>query len=198
MSCIYTAWLVRLYAQSFAENFRYQLFEIAPSARKYLQCTRKPHRSKLYIACSDFFTKIRVRSCRCSSFSEKGHGKSLGSFVNAFAVAWLPTNLFRVCAFGASASKTVRLFQLNSPYGELNLRCKLNVLRTLLANLIQLKTAGFKFRIFGRKYFVLLRQCKIQHKPDIYIVHDLQSKNPVFQTGFLLCIIHYLIFIFQY
>ena len=27
-----------------------------------------PRRSKLYIACSDFFAKIRARSCRCSSF----------------------------------------------------------------------------------------------------------------------------------
>ena len=27
-----------------------------------------PRRSKLYIACSDFFTKVRARSCRCSSF----------------------------------------------------------------------------------------------------------------------------------
>ena len=30
-----------------------------------------PRRSKLYIACSDFFVKIRVRSCRCSSFFPK-------------------------------------------------------------------------------------------------------------------------------
>ena len=28
-----------------------------------------PRRSKLYIACSDFFTKVRAHSCRCSSFS---------------------------------------------------------------------------------------------------------------------------------
>ena len=27
-----------------------------------------PRRSKLYIACSDFFSKVRARSCRCSSF----------------------------------------------------------------------------------------------------------------------------------
>ena len=33
---------------------------------------------------------------RRSSFSEKGHGKSLGSFASALAVALLPTNLFRV------------------------------------------------------------------------------------------------------
>lgn len=26
-----------------------------------------PRRSKLYIACSDFFQKVRARSCRCSS-----------------------------------------------------------------------------------------------------------------------------------
>ena len=30
-----------------------------------------PRRSKLYIACSDFFTKVRARSCRCSSFPNR-------------------------------------------------------------------------------------------------------------------------------
>ena len=30
-----------------------------------------PRRSKLYIACSDFFAKVRARSCRCSSFPNR-------------------------------------------------------------------------------------------------------------------------------
>ena len=30
-----------------------------------------PCRSKLYIACSDFFIKVRARSCRCSSFPNR-------------------------------------------------------------------------------------------------------------------------------
>ena len=38
---------------------------------KYLHGSAFSSRSKLYIACSDFFVKIKVRSCRCSSFFPK-------------------------------------------------------------------------------------------------------------------------------
>ena len=37
----------------------------------------EPHRSKLCIACSDFFTKIRARLCRCSSFCKKSRSAHL-------------------------------------------------------------------------------------------------------------------------
>ena len=33
-----------------------------------LDCSTAPRRSKLCIACSDFFTKVRAHSRRCSSF----------------------------------------------------------------------------------------------------------------------------------
>ena len=39
--------------------------------QEYLYGSAFSSRSKLYIACSDFFVKIRVRSCRCSSFFPK-------------------------------------------------------------------------------------------------------------------------------
>ena len=35
---------------------------------RHLYCFDITRRSKLYIACSDFFTKVRARSFRCSSF----------------------------------------------------------------------------------------------------------------------------------
>ena len=46
-----------------------------------------------------FLQKSPVRSFCCGSFSEKGHAKSLGSLVNALAVALLATNLFRFVRF---------------------------------------------------------------------------------------------------
>ena len=36
-----------------------------------------PRRSKLYIACSDFFAKVRARSCRCSSFPNRTRSAGL-------------------------------------------------------------------------------------------------------------------------
>jgi len=59
-----------------------------------------PRRNKRKLARSDFFIKIGTHLNRCSSFSEKGHGKSLGSLINALAVALLPTNLFRFSICG--------------------------------------------------------------------------------------------------
>ena len=60
-----------------------------------------PRRNKRKLARSDFFIKIGTHLNRCSSFSEKGHGKSLGSLINALTVALLPTNLFRFAPAGA-------------------------------------------------------------------------------------------------
>ena len=46
-----------------------------------------PNRSKLYIACSDFFTKDRARSCRCSSFPNQTRSAGL-----RFGVGCRPEN----------------------------------------------------------------------------------------------------------
>ena len=55
---------------------------------------------------------------RRSSFSEKGHGKSLGSLVNAFAFAWLPTNLFRFAPSALVKSyNATRTKEQDRPYG---------------------------------------------------------------------------------
>ena len=60
-----------------------------------------PRRSKLYIACSDFFLqKIRVRSCRCSSFFAKSHARLAYSFVNALIYGSLSLPTFCDSAFG--------------------------------------------------------------------------------------------------
>ena len=62
-----------------------------------------PRRSKLYIACSDFFLqKIRVRSCRCSSLFAKGHVRifSISSFnilgVSFLALVYLRTDVINI------------------------------------------------------------------------------------------------------
>ena len=46
-----------------------------------------PSRSKLYVACSDFFTKVRARSCRCSSFPNQTRSAGL-----RFGVGCRPEN----------------------------------------------------------------------------------------------------------
>ena len=46
-----------------------------------------PGRSKLHIACSDFFSKVRACAFRCSSFSAKGHVRVACSLVNALTTA---------------------------------------------------------------------------------------------------------------
>ena len=48
-----------------------------------------------------FCAKISVHRLRCASSAAKAHGESLGSLVNALAVALSPTNLLRERAFGA-------------------------------------------------------------------------------------------------
>ena len=53
------------------------------------------HTSSQSYAILRFSLQKNIRPLPCSSFSEKGHGKPLGSLVNALAVALLPTNLFR-------------------------------------------------------------------------------------------------------
>ena len=60
-----------------------------------LDCSTAPRRSKLCIACSDFFSKVRARSRRCSSFPKK---VTLAPPVRLQARSrrlWLATNLFR-------------------------------------------------------------------------------------------------------
>ncbi len=55
--------------------------------KSHLFCQRKARRSKLHIACSGFFSKVRARSLRCSSFPNRtrcaglrfGFGKSLNA-----------------------------------------------------------------------------------------------------------------------
>ena len=51
----------------------YHLFASCAFGAMYHFWYVNPRRSKLYIACSVFFAKIRVRSCRCSSFFVKKH-----------------------------------------------------------------------------------------------------------------------------
>ena len=50
--------------------------------------------------------------------SAKSHGRSLGSLINAFAVALLPTNFLRCCAFGGSYALSVSLRSTALPEGE--------------------------------------------------------------------------------
>ena len=49
--------------------------------------TLRPRRSKLCIACSDFFSKVRARSLRCSSFSNRKRCAGL-RFDETGASAW--------------------------------------------------------------------------------------------------------------
>ena len=86
-----------------------------------------PRRSKLCIACSDFFTKIRARSRRCSSFPRKAGGfagtpniscVSLAAYIFAKAAgALIPLRLlFR------KKSRSARLFGCKRPHdGSLSL-----------------------------------------------------------------------------
>ena len=55
-----------------------------------------PHRSKLYIACSDFFLKIRASACRCSSFPAKSHALLSGSLASALTTLCDCYELFAV------------------------------------------------------------------------------------------------------
>ena len=86
-----------------------------------------PRRSKLCIACSDFFTKIRARSRRCSSFPRKAGGfagtpniscVSLAAYIFAKAAGALISLrlLFR------KKSRSARLFGCKRPHdGSLSL-----------------------------------------------------------------------------
>lgn len=51
-----------------------------------------------------FSCEKQRRFIGCHSFFAKRHGKSLSSFVNALAVAWLPTTFLRVRVFGELVS----------------------------------------------------------------------------------------------
>ena len=73
--------------------------QINPIFIGYLNCSALPRQSKLYIACSDFFSKIRVRSYRCSSFFVKRHARLSCSVVNALTTARCRYHLFTIlCA----------------------------------------------------------------------------------------------------
>ena len=67
-----------------------------------------PCRSKLYIACSDFFIqKIRVRSYRCSSFFAKSHVHVGYSFASAFVT---PLAYYQLFAIVPSAQSFICFF----------------------------------------------------------------------------------------
>ena len=51
-----------------------------------------PRRSKLYIACSDFFSKVRVRSYRCSS--SPNHNRLRWVVIWVWVQSWKPMYLY--------------------------------------------------------------------------------------------------------
>ena len=93
-------------------------------SQKNLFHVNETRRSKLCIACSDFFTKIRARSRRCSSFPRKAGGfartpnircMSLAAYIFAKAAgALIPLRLlFR------KKSRSARLFGCKGPHNGL-------------------------------------------------------------------------------
>jgi hypothetical protein len=63
---------------------------VRATSYRFKSCYPHHRRSKLYIACSDFFTKIRAHSRRCSSFPQKvtlGYVVRLKTPSRRFAVA---------------------------------------------------------------------------------------------------------------
>ena len=65
-----------------------------------------PRRSKLYIACSDFF-KVRARSCRCSSFPN--HNRLHWVVVGFWVQTWRPFHLYR-CNVPKRKTRFMRVF----------------------------------------------------------------------------------------